>query len=91
MIAGSFMATDFGKSKRKDVGTKPEGVYGFALRLSLAPDSITAQRPIPVHRDNPVKLKKLAAEGMDVDWGIIRIAGLALPGLSCTARLPRTK
>ena len=63
MIAGSFMATDFGKSKRKDVGTKPEGVYGFALRLSLAPDSITAQRPIPMHRDNPVKIEEICSRG----------------------------
>jgi hypothetical protein len=63
MIAGWFMATDFGKSKRKDVGTKPEGVYGFALRLSLAPDSITAQRPIPVHRDNPVKIEETCSRG----------------------------
>ena len=31
----------------------------MALRLSLAPDTITTQRPIHLHQDNPVTTEEL--------------------------------
>ncbi len=60
MIAGSSIVAGFTTrfvEQEKDVGTKPEGVV--VLRLSLAPDIITAQRPIRLHPDYPVKIGKV--------------------------------
>jgi hypothetical protein len=38
----------------------------MALRLSLAPDTITAQRPIHLHRDNPVTTEEIYSRNDEV-------------------------